>query len=1031
MFKGEAIKPMKRILTRCLFSLLVMTAFGSPALRAADRTINVVTLRDKIKGGWVGHMAGTAWGFPTEFQYLGVIMPNGDVPTWTPDMVNDSFEQDDLYCSMPFVTALNDHGVNCNWTKFGDYFRDFSPQLWHANLIGRMNLRNGFPVPESGHYSRNSHCDDLDWQIESNFGGLMAPGQPNAAAELTWRGGHTMNFGDGVYGGVFVAAMNAEAFFATNINQIVEAGRQVIPVGSRYRQVIEDVIAWKALGNTWEQNWQLLENKWGDDDRCPDGVGVAFNIDAKLNGAYILLGLLYGGGNFETSMRIAMRCGQDSDCNPGSAAAVLGSYFGFANLPSQFTSGLSSSNRFSGTTYTVDDVSTICENMARQVLAFTGGSTSGSGTNETWTIPQSAPIPLILEQWPTNANTAPAMTATLVAQSNLTVTLNATATDGDGIYGYQWFLGDMTYTNGADVTHTYRKPGVYPIICYVADNIGNTSYRTLTLYIETNAPVITQQPTNQTVDTGNSATFTVLATSATPISYQWQKLPPPYVGGYSNLSNGGHYSGVTNATLTVTGADSNDVANYRCVLTNYLASTISSNASLTVTVNPPTITQQPTNQNVDTGGTVSFTVLAAGSQPLGYQWQKLPPPYLGGYSNLTNGGHYSGSATPTLTITGAETNDAANYRCVVTNIYGSTNSFAATLTVNPNDCYPSVLLRHGDMEEASSYSVCPDWTSYSTGNGVASWAKETAITHGGLAAQRIRNSNGGNGSLLGIRQTFDANIGDAFTFEGWVRPVSSTTAGQRVGMCVYWDGSTLNPAPNLGTWKISAGVKDVWTQLTNLAGNATSNRVTLFLDSRAYKSIDLSAYWDDVICYRAYVPPAPLVSVVSSTSLNLDVLPGCNPANGPAQFAISIGGGSYTLGTHWIQANGTVGATAAWQTEATWATRTVTGLVTGTPYTFKVQARCSSAITQPTSLGAGTTLAPQTMPLPKILVQRDGNDLTLSWPEFPDAQLEQATNLTAPVNWTPVTNQVITAGGQKSVAIVPTGISGYYRLVLE
>ena len=234
---------MKRVLTRCTFLLLALTGLGSPFLWAADRAIDIVTLRDKIKGGWVGHMAGTAWGASTEFGYLGSIMPDNEVPTWSPNMVNDSFDQDDLYVAMPFVNAVTDNGVNCHWTRFGDYFRDFTPQLWHANLIGRQNLRNGFPVPDSGHYSRNEHCDDIDWQIEANFGGLMTPGQPNAAAEMAWRGGHTMNYGDGVYGGVFVAAMNAEAFFATNIDQIIEAGRQAIPVGSRYRQVIEDVIA--------------------------------------------------------------------------------------------------------------------------------------------------------------------------------------------------------------------------------------------------------------------------------------------------------------------------------------------------------------------------------------------------------------------------------------------------------------------------------------------------------------------------------------------------------------------------------------------------------------------------------------------------------------------------------------------------------------------------------------------------------------------------------------------------------------------
>ena len=69
----------------------------------------------------------------------------------------------------------------------------------------------------------------------------------------------------------------------------------------------------------------------------------------------------------------------------------------------------------------------------------------------------------------------------------------------------------------------------------------------------------------------------------------------------------------------------------------------------------------------------------------------------------------------------------------------------------------------------------------------------------------------------------------------------------------------------------------------------------------------------------------------------MNVLPGCNWTNSSAQYAISIGGGAYTLGANWVQANGTVGTTAVWQTDATWATTTVTGLTTGTPYTFEVQ----------------------------------------------------------------------------------------------
>jgi len=162
-----------------------LAAFWCVPLEAGTREININTLRDKIKGGWVGHMAGVSWGAPTEFQYQGTIIPDGSVPNWSPSLVNDSYDQDDLYVEMPFLSAMVEHGANCDWTKFGDYFRSFTPGLAHANMIGRQNLQAGWQVPDSGYYSHNAHCDDIDWQIESNFGGIIAPGQPNAAAELT------------------------------------------------------------------------------------------------------------------------------------------------------------------------------------------------------------------------------------------------------------------------------------------------------------------------------------------------------------------------------------------------------------------------------------------------------------------------------------------------------------------------------------------------------------------------------------------------------------------------------------------------------------------------------------------------------------------------------------------------------------------------------------------------------------------------------------------------------------------------------
>ena len=140
----------------------------------------------------------------------------------------------------------------------------------------------------------STHADDLDFQIEADFAGLMSPGMPNAASEFCDRAGHIMNYGDGWYGGVYVAAMYSLSFVSDDIGFIVEEALKTIPEQSRYHRCMKDVIAWhKQYPGDWKRTWFECEKKWSSDIGCPDGVFVPFNIDAVTNSAYIRIGLLY------------------------------------------------------------------------------------------------------------------------------------------------------------------------------------------------------------------------------------------------------------------------------------------------------------------------------------------------------------------------------------------------------------------------------------------------------------------------------------------------------------------------------------------------------------------------------------------------------------------------------------------------------------------------------------------------------------------------------------------------------------------
>src|SRR5579885_3390767 len=82
-----------------------------------------------------------------------------------------------------------------------------------ATASGTPTWGRGVPATLSGTPRYNVHANDIDFQIESDFIGLMAPGLPQAANDIAWRAGRVMNFGDGIYGGMFVSGMYAAAFF--------------------------------------------------------------------------------------------------------------------------------------------------------------------------------------------------------------------------------------------------------------------------------------------------------------------------------------------------------------------------------------------------------------------------------------------------------------------------------------------------------------------------------------------------------------------------------------------------------------------------------------------------------------------------------------------------------------------------------------------------------------------------------------------------------------------------------------------------
>jgi ADP-ribosylglycohydrolase len=377
--------------------ILALTLLVLAPLHAGERqqAISRAALLDKIRGGWAGQMIGVSYGAPTEFNSNGHIN-DGVFKAWEPGRVSNSLVQDDLYVEMTFAKVL-DRNFGATTKDFGEAFKTTLYPLWHANLAARRNLILGVPPEQAGAPKYNAHANDIDFQIESDFIGLMAPGLPQSANEIAQRVGRLMNYGDGMYGGMFVAGMYAAAFFEATPREVVKAGLASIPRESAYAQVIADVLKWSQKEKDWRKVWQQIEDQWDTNDPCPEGARTPFNIDAKLNGAYVALGLLYGERDFGKTIEIATRAGQDSDCNPATAGGILGVMLGYSGIPVIWTSGIPAiaDRTFQYTDFTFNTIVDSTLERALHLIKVTGGQVEG----ERIVVNPQAPAPPPLKVW--------------------------------------------------------------------------------------------------------------------------------------------------------------------------------------------------------------------------------------------------------------------------------------------------------------------------------------------------------------------------------------------------------------------------------------------------------------------------------------------------------------------------------------------------------------------------------------------------------------------------------------------------------
>jgi uncharacterized protein (TIGR02145 family)/uncharacterized repeat protein (TIGR02543 family) len=467
----------------------------------------------------------------------------------------------------------------------------------------------------------------------------------------------------------------------------------------------------------------------------------------------------------------------------------------------------------------------------------------------------------------------------VVEGSTATFTVVASGTSPQ----YQWQNGttnisgatSASYTTGATTLansgSTYR--------CIVSNTAGKdtSTAATLTITALITAPVITTDPTNQSVVEGSTATFSVVASGTSP-QYQWQK-------GTTNIASATSASYTTPATVL---ADNSST--YRCIVSNSAGKDTSTAATLAVTtqVIAPVVTTDPANQSVCAGQTATFTIVASGTSPQ-YQWQNTTA-NISGATSAT----YS---TPVTTIA----NTGSTFRCIVSNSAGKDTSTAATLTVN---ALPLITTQPQSQTVCAGTSVTLSITATGSGTLSYQWKKGTATISGATSSSYTKSG---------------LAAGDAGSY---TCDVTSNTCTTTSNVAIL----TVNTAPSISaqpqpqtvcaggtaTFSVTATASGTlsyqWKNGTTAISGATASSYT----KSGLATGDAGSYSCDVTSNTCTITSnAAVLTVNALPSISAQPVSQTACAGGSVTFSVTATG-SGTLGYQWK--NGTTaisGATAS------------------------------------------------------------------------------------------------------------------------
>ncbi len=297
---------------------------------------------ERVYAGVLGKIIGVYLGRPFEgWDYARIMRDLGEINYYVHEKLKAPLivTDDDISGTFTFFRALEDFGYSKNLTaaqigkSWLNYIIENRTILWWGGMgtstehTAFQRLKRGIEAPRSGSIELNGQvvAEQIGSQIFIDGWGMVAPGDPELAADLSMKAASVSHDGEAIYGAQVIAAMEAQAFVEQDMNKLFDTGLRFIPKDCTIRRLIDDIREWQVKDKDWRHTRERIQGAYGY-DKFGGGCHMVPNH------AVIILALAYAPDDFQKSLMIANTAGWDTDCNSGNVGCLMGIRMGLKGI---------------------------------------------------------------------------------------------------------------------------------------------------------------------------------------------------------------------------------------------------------------------------------------------------------------------------------------------------------------------------------------------------------------------------------------------------------------------------------------------------------------------------------------------------------------------------------------------------------------------------------------------------------------------------------------------------------------------------